>query len=162
MSLNRQQSLGVFVISIFFALALKIIPLPGFFSLINPDWVLLTLIYWSITTPERTGVISAWTIGILTDVLTGRLLGQYALAYSLANYFCIKNHQRLKRFPLFQQVLFIFFLQLLTNLLIFWTENIHSATRFTSAFWLPIISGTLFWPIIYFILGQIQAPKKQR
>jgi rod shape-determining protein MreD len=160
MSLNKPQGLGIFVISIFFASALKIVPLPDFFSKINPDWVLLTLIYWSITTPERTGVFSAWTIGLLTDVLTGRLLGQYALAYSLANYLCIKNHQLLKRFPLLQQVLFIFFLQLLTNLLIFWTENIHSTTRFTSAFWLPVISGTLSWPIVYFILGQIRTPRK--
>ncbi len=162
MSRNKQQGLGIFVISIFFAMTLKIAPLPPFFFRINPDWVLLTMIYWALTTPERTGIFSAWAVGLLTDVLTGRLLGQYALSYALAIYFCTKNNQRIRRFPPFQQGLLIFFLQILSQLLIFWTENFHSATRFTSAFWLPVISGTLFWPIVYTLLHQIRAPKKQR
>lgn len=162
MSLNKPQGLGIFFFTLFVAMALKITPFPDFFSGFNPDWVLLTMIYWSITTPERTGIFSAWTVGLLTDVLTGRLLGQYALAYPLAIYFCIKNHHRLKQFPLFQQGLLIFFVQLLSQLLIFWTENFHNATQFTSAFWWPTISGTLFWPIVYALLSQIRAPKKQR
>ncbi len=162
MSLNKPQGLGIFIFTIFVAMALKIAPFPAFFSELNPDWVLLTLIYWSITTPERTGIISAWTVGLLTDVLTGRLLGQYALAYPLAIYFCAKNHHRLRRFPLFQQGLLIFFVQFLSQLLIFWTENFHSATRFTSAFWWPVISGTLFWPIVYSILSLVRVPRKLR
>jgi rod shape-determining protein MreD len=160
MSLNKPQSLGIFFISIFFAMLLKIAPLSPFFSRINPDWVLLTMIYWTLTAPRRTGVFSAWSVGLLTDVLTGRLLGQYALSYSIAIYFCSKNNQLVKRFPLIQQGLLIFFLQLLSQLLIFWTENFHSATRFTSAFWSPVITGTLFWPIVYTLLSQIRPPKK--
>lgn len=162
MPLNKPQGLGVFVISLFFAMALKIAPLPVYISRISPDWVLLILIYWSITTPERTGIFSAWTVGLLTDVLTGRLLGQYALAYPLAIYFCTKNQHRLKRFPLFQQGLLILFVQLLSQLLLFWTENFHSTTHFSSDFWWPAISGTLFWPIVYILLSQIRVPRKQR
>ena len=92
MSLNKPQSLGFFFLSIFISMALRIAPWPAFFEQINPDWILLTLIYWALATPDRTGILSAWGIGLITDVLTGRALGQYALAYPLAIYFCIKKH----------------------------------------------------------------------
>jgi rod shape-determining protein MreD len=161
MSLNKPQSLGFFFLSMFFSMALRIAPWPPFFAQINPDWILLTLIYWALATPDRTGILSAWCIGLITDILTGRALGQYALAYPLAIYFCIKKHKRLRQFPLFQQALFIFIIQLLSQLLIFWTENFLNPTQFTAKFWWPVFTGTLAWPLVFTVLRHIRVPKTQ-
>ena len=142
-----KNNYGYFVLSIILAMALRILPLPTSLDTINPDWVLLVLLYWVMTTPERCGVLNAWVIGLLVDVLTGRLLGQYALAYALACYVCIKL-KRLQHHALLQQSIIIFMILSLSQVMLFWTENIQSPTAFQIAFWLPVITGTLCWPLV--------------
>lgn len=137
-------------------MCLRIAPWPGFLVGINPDWVLLVLIYWAIAIPERVGIFHAWTVGLLTDVLTGRVFGQYALAYSLVIYCCLMLHKRLRQFPLPQQALYIFFCLLFTEILLFWLKNIQQPSQLHASFWLPILTGTVCWPLIYKTLRRIR------
>lgn len=137
-------------------MCLKIMPLPDYLSRLNPDWVLLTLIYWTLAVPERMGVFNAWLVGIVVDVLTGRLLGQQALIYALASFTSLKFHRRLRQYPLPQQSLFIFCNLLFAQIMVFWIENINSLTEFTMTFWMPVITGTLLWPLIYLSLRFIR------
>jgi len=121
------------IISLILAMCLRIAPWPGDMAAFNPDWVLLFLIYWALAQPEHVGIFHAWVFGILVDVLTGRLLGQYALAYSIIVYICLKLHKRLRQFPFFQQGLFVFFCLLLSQLLLFFVKKPSksgSASRF--------------------------------
>ncbi|MGZ8185770.1 MAG: rod shape-determining protein MreD [Methylobacter sp.] len=138
------------------AMCLRIAPLPGFVASLNPDWVLLALIYWTLAVPERVGIFHAWTFGLLTDVLTGRLFGQYALAYSLVIYICLQLHRRLRQFPIVQQGLFIFFCLLLSQLLLFWIKNLQHPSQLQASFWLPVFTGTLCWPLVYTVLRFIR------
>jgi rod shape-determining protein MreD len=147
------------ILTLLAAMAFKIAPFPGIFGLINPDWVLLTLIYWSLAVPERVGIFHAWTFGLLTDVLTGRLFGQYALAYSLVIYICLSLHKRLRQFPLVQQALFIFFCLLLSQLLLFFIKNYQQPIALKSVIWLPVIFGTICWPLVYTLLRFVRLSK---
>lgn len=144
------------------AMCLRIVPWPGFLININPDWVLLVLIYWSIAIPERIGIFHAWTIGLLTDVLTGRVFGQYALAYTLIIYFCLMLHKRLRQFPLPQQGLFIFFCLLFSQMLLFWLKNIQQPAELHTSFWLPVFVGTLCWPLVYMALRRIRLSRRTK
>jgi len=146
---NSYYGFGRIILTIVLAMGLRIAPLPGIIAAFNPDWVLLILIYWSLALPERVGIFHAWTFGLLTDVLTGRLLGQYALAYSIVIYICLKLHKRLRQFPIFQQGLFIFFCLLLSQLLLFFIKNLQHPAQLHSTFWLPVFTGTLCWPVVY-------------
>ncbi|MFW5443852.1 MAG: rod shape-determining protein MreD [Methylococcaceae bacterium] len=139
---------GYFV-TLMLAMCLKIIPLPHILISINPDWVLLALIYWTLETPEKVGVFNAMVVGILVDVLTGRLLGQHALIYVLISFTCLKLHKRLRHYPLPQKSLFIFVCLLFSQMLVFWIENIQTPTEFTWLVWLSVLTGTLFWPLVY-------------
>lgn len=130
-------------------MCLRVAPFPHLVNIINPDWVLLVLIYWALMLPYRKGVFNAWAIGLLTDVLMGRTLGEYALIYALIGYFSIKLHKRLRQFPLIQQSGFIFACLLSAQLLVFLIENIQSPTVFSAIFWLPVVTGTLSWPLIH-------------
>ncbi len=152
---NRQNNLGYFV-TLFLAMSLKILPLPEFLSRLNPDWVLLTLIYWTLAVPEKVGVFNAWVVGILVDVLTGRVLGQQALIYALTSYTSLKLHKRLRQYPVYQQSLFVFLCLFFSQMMVFWIENIQGTTEFTLVFWMPVLVGTLFWPLIYLILRFIR------
>jgi len=122
----------------------------------NPDWIALAMIYWCIALPERFGVFTAWTVGLLTDVLTGRLLGQYALIYALIAYFSIKEHRRLRQFPVLQQCVFVFFSLLGSQSIIFGTESMQAGNRLPLAFWYPVFSGTLAWPLVFWLLRYIR------
>jgi rod shape-determining protein MreD len=134
-------------------------PISGDVAMLNPDWVLLALVYWTLILPERVGIFHAWSFGLLTDVLTGRLLGQYALAYSLVIYICLKFHKRLRQFPFFQQGLFIFFCLLLSQLLLFFIKNLQHPAQLHATFWLPVFTGTLIWPLVYGLLRFVSSFK---
>lgn len=162
MSLNNPFSLIRYLITIVIAMCLKIAPWPDFINNFNPDWILLVLIYWTLAAPERVGIFNGLLIGLLTDVLTGRILGQHALTYSLVTYFCLILHKRLRHYPLFQQGLFIFICLLISQLLIFWIENTQSSTSFNNSFWLPIMTGTFGWPIVYSTLRFVRQYRRPR
>jgi rod shape-determining protein MreD len=143
---SNQQS---FVLTLLLAMCLRVAPVPYPFNMFNPDWILLILIYWSLMLPYRKGIFSAWSVGLLTDVLMGRTLGEYALIYAVVSYLCIILHKRLRQFPLMQQSFFIFFCVLFAQVVTFLLENIQRATPFSAAFWIPVITGTLCWSLIH-------------
>ncbi len=149
MRLNNHVSYFRIILTLALAMCLRVVPLSEEMALLNPDWVLLVLVYWALNLPERVGIFHAWTFGLLTDVLTGRLLGQYALAYSLIIYMCLKFHNRLRQFPFFQQGLFIFFCLLLSQLLLFFIKNLQHPAQLHASFWLPVFTGTICWPLVY-------------
>lgn len=124
---------------------------------LNPDWIALVLIYWCIALPERFGVFTAFLVGLLTDVLTGRLLGQYALTYVLISYLSIKQHRRLRQFPVIQQCLFVMLCLFGERSLIFGIEIMQAAAnRLPLSFWYPVMSGALVWPLVFFMLRAIR------
>ena len=162
MQLNNYTGFFRILLTLILAMCLRIAPLPGVIAAFNPDWVLLTLIYWSLAAPERVGIFHAWTFGLLADVLTGRLLGQYALAYSLVIFICLKLHKRLRQFPVFQQGLFIFFCLLLSQLLLFLIKNFQHPAQLHPSFWLPVFTGTACWPLVYTVLRFIRKSRLLR
>jgi len=150
--MNMPYGYSKIILTMILAMCLRILPLSSESAVYNPDWVLLVLIYWSLAVPETVGIFTAWTFGLFSDVLTGQLIGQHALAYSLVVYICLKLHKRIRQFPLLQQEVFIFFCLLLSQLLLFLVKNLLHPAQLHSTFWLPVFTGTLFWPLIYTVL----------
>ncbi|MDD5033252.1 MAG: rod shape-determining protein MreD [Methylococcaceae bacterium] len=138
------------------AIILRIISLPQEFFLYNPDWVLLFLIYWAMAIPERVGVGYAWCTGLLTDALTGRMLGQHALAYAVVSYLCVRMHQRLRLYPFSQQSFSVLMFLLLSQLLIFWTQSIKAVNAIGLVYWLPSLVGALIWPAVLVTLRRVR------
>jgi rod shape-determining protein MreD len=149
---NKNLDILGYIVSILLAMCLNIISFPLWLNHLNPDWVLLVLIYWAMATPEKIGVINAWVIGVLVDVLTGCLLGQHALAYALIIYTCLNLHRRIRHYLIPQQSLFVFFCLLLFYILMFLIENLEGYVESNINFWLPIFTGPLVWPIICLLL----------
>lgn len=146
----QSRSVAALVVwtSLVVAMALRVLPLPTEWFFYNPDWVLLFLIYWAMAIPERVGVGCAWSAGLFADALTGRMLGQHALAYAVAIYLCLKLHRQLRLYPVYQQTFSVLLLLLLAQLLVFWTQNITAASSVGIAYWQPSLTGALVWPAI--------------
>ena len=78
---------GLWVIALTFvvAMVLAIVHLPDSVPVelgyLRPEWVVLVLIYWVIALPRRVGILVAWSVGLIVDVLLGSLLGQHGIAF---------------------------------------------------------------------------------
>jgi len=143
------------IISIVVALMLAIAPLPGWAEPYRPDWVALTLIYWSMTLPQTYGVGSAWLVGLVLDVAQGTLLGQHALALSLVIYITVKFHLQLRQFPLLQLSATVFAMLALHQFILFWINGVVGVNSPAETYWGPVISGTLIWPLLTMLLAGI-------
>ncbi|MFA7386454.1 MAG: rod shape-determining protein MreD, partial [Thiohalobacteraceae bacterium] len=143
-------------VSLAAALLLTSVPLPDDLRILRPDWVLLVLIYWSMALPHRAGVGTAWLLGLVVDVLTGTLLGQHALAYSLVIFLTLKLHQRLRLYPLWQQALSVLVLLSLGQLLLLWINGMIGRPIQSWLYWLPSLVGALLWPFLFIILRSLR------
>jgi len=136
------------LLSLSLALVLRLLPLPPAIAFLNPDWVILVLMYWCLTQPERFSVGFAFLTGLWVDAATGRLLGQHALIYALIAYGCVRFHTHLRVFPLLQQLTFVLFFLLSSQLVIFFIEILLGKPPLSWVYWLSSLTGTLVWPIV--------------
>ena len=117
-----------------------------------PDFLALTLVFWSVHQPLKVGIGSAFVFGLCMDVHQTALLGQHALAYTVLSYFAITIHRRLLWFTVPSQAM-----QVLP--LFFAAHAIEVAVRMLAGagfagFWLilaPILES-LLWPVISVVL----------
>ena len=144
------------MICIIMALMLAIVPLPALSSPWRPDWVALTLIYWSISMPRTYSVGTAWIVGIVLDVAHGTLLGQHALALAFITYLTARFHLQLRVFPLLQMTATVFALLAMYQFILFWINGIAGTYTATVAYWGPVVSGTLLWPLIQYLFSGIR------
>ena len=151
-ALTRHHGGGIIFFSLAVALLLTSVPLPDDVRILRPDWVLLALIYWSMALPHRVGVGTGWLLGLVVDALTGTLLGQHALAYSLVIFLTLKLHQRLRLYPLWQQALSVLVLLSLGQLLLLWINGMIGRPIHSWLYWLPSLVGALLWPFLFVIL----------
>lgn len=116
-----------------------------------PDFVALTLVFWSIHQPRTVGIGVAFGMGLLMDVHTATLLGENALAYTLISYFAITIHRRVLWFSLMTQALHVFPLFLFSQIIraltqfavngkfpgwLFFTESFVTAALWPIATWI--------------------------
>lgn len=138
-------SVTLIVSSLLAGLALNLLPWMGSALWWRPDFLLVILLYWVIHQPRRLGMGAAWWLGLLTDFMNGAILGQHALAYTVAAFGALLLQRRILNFRLWQQTL-----QVLPLLLIEQLVSILAATFAGHAFsgtqyFLAVASGTLLW-----------------
>lgn len=155
MSSNAATRRVPVLIAIVVALMLAIAPITDSVQPFWPDWVLLTLIYWALTLPRLYGVGVAWLTGLVVDVAQGTLLGQHALAMSAIIYLAARFHLQLRVFPLSQLTLTVAALLGVYQFLLFWINGVAGISVAGAKYWGPVLTGTLVWPLVYWISGLV-------
>jgi rod shape-determining protein MreD len=153
MSKDRSVRPQPVIISMILALMLAIAPMPDWAESFRPDWVAMTLIYWTMNLPRRYGVGWAWVIGLVLDVAQGTLLGQHALALSLVIYVTVTFHLQMRQFPLLQLSLTVCALLALYQFILFWVNGVAGVNTPAVTYWGPVISGSLIWPLLTLMFG---------
>lgn len=145
---QRTVRLQPIIITIIVALMLSIAPVPNWAESFRPDWLALTLIYWSMNSPRRYSVGSAWVVGLVLDVAQGTLLGQHALALCLVIYITVKFHLQLRQFPTLQLTATVFAMLALYRFILFWINGVAGVNAPAITYWGPVISGMILWPLL--------------
>ncbi len=156
MTESRRKSTLILILTFAVSLLLAVMPLPIWAHPLRPQWPLLVLIYWAMAIPERIGIGSAWTLGIVVDLLTSSLLGLHAMGYSIVVYIIIQLHRRIRVFPLWQQAVGIFLLLLLEYFLKIWLLGFTQKIPERESLWISPVISMILWPWIYIVLRDLR------
>lgn len=142
--------------SLLLALLLSVAPMPQFMEIGRPLWLALVLSYWVLALPHRLGMVSAWCLGMVEDVLYGTLLGQNALILTLITFLVLSLQRRLRMFPMWQQSLVLLVVFGLAQLVQLWLNALTGGRPHTLEFVLPALISALLWPWVFAILRGLQ------
>jgi rod shape-determining protein MreD len=157
MNVEKHHGGWVILLSFIFSFMLAIIPLPIWATVWRPDWVEMVLIYWCLAIPQRIGIMTAFHIGIIYDVLHNSLLGQHALFFSFIAYVSIKLHRQIRLFPLWQQAIVIFGLITITHLFnIIINTILGHPPLVVISFIYEGLTSMLLWPWLFIILRDMR------
>ncbi len=156
MTAARPHNVWVIWLSLAAALLLSVAALPRFLEVGRPLWLALCLAYWLLVLPHRIGMVTAWCVGLLADVLNGSLLGLNALVLTLIAFLVLSLHQRLRMFPVWQQSMVLLVVFGLAQLLHLWLNALTGSRPPTLEFVLPALVSALLWPWVSVILRGLQ------
>lgn len=140
--------------SFFVAILLVFVHLPSWAEWIYPQWLIVVLLYWVFTMPQRVNLGVAWVIGCLLDIFFGTPLGEHALTLVLITYFIIQWELKIKLLGFFEKSLIVFSLIVFSQLLPLLLQ-LYFVGR-PGDFW-PILSrafvSTLLWLFVILYFG---------
>ena len=156
MSRDRASRRMPVIMSFIFGLMLTIMPLPDAVAAFRPDWLAMLVIYWAMRLPRTWSVGTAWIVGIVLDASQGTLLGQHALALCCIAFITVRFHLLMRVFPVPQLTATIFPILAIYQFLLFWINGVAGVDAPSIAYWGPVISGTLMWPVMMAVLAGLR------
>ena len=144
------------LLSLLLALSLEVTPLPAELATWRPPWLALTAIYWALAYPRRYGFALAWCAGIVLDVLKGGVLGQHALAMTVATWLTLRFHLRLRVFPIWQQTVAVGAVIAIHQFFVFWVDGVTGGAEPSWQRASPILAAMITWPIVVALLDALR------
>jgi rod shape-determining protein MreD len=144
------------IMSFIFGLMLTIMPLPDAIAAFRPDWLAMLVIFWAMQLPRTGSVGTAWIVGIVLDASQGTLLGQHALALCCVAFITVRFHLLMRVFPVPQLTASVFPILAIYQFLLFWINGVAGVEAPSVAYWGPVISGTLLWPVMMVFLSGLR------
>ena len=133
------------------ALVLTVLPLPPWLDVLRPVFLVLAVLYWSVNAPRAGDIALGFFAGLTLDVFQGPVLGQHALA--LVTYIAVREHQRIRSKPAFQQALFVFGALAVYEFVLFAIDGWSGHPVTSPLRWVHALTGALLWPPVAAILA---------
>jgi rod shape-determining protein MreD len=144
------------LLSLLAALSLEVTPMPADLASWRPPWLALTAIYWALAYPRRYGLALAWFAGLVLDVLKGGVLGQHALAMTIATWLALRFHLRLRVFPIWQQTTAVGALIAVHQFLVFWVDGVTVGAELGWQRATPTFAALIAWPLVVVLLDRVR------
>ncbi len=130
--------------------------MPAWTIWLRPAWVLLVLIYWAMTPLYYLGMGTAWMTGLIVDLLTGTVLGEHALAFTIIIYLVSHMAIRLRMYPLLQQGLSILSFVFLYQFILYCIQGFLGELPTSHLYWLSSLTSVLLWPWLFVLMRDFQ------
>jgi rod shape-determining protein MreD len=158
MSARAVEPRGRVVVTAFVALILTVLPLPEWLAIVRPAFLVLTVLYWSIAAPRAGGLTLGFASGLTLDVFRGAVLGQHALALTTITYVAVREHQRIRSKPAFQQSLIVLPLLGVYEFIVFAIDGWSGHPVGNPLRWIHVATGALVWPFAAALLERSHTP----
>jgi len=146
--------LSTIVASFVGALLLDFLPWPDL--RLVPDFVALVLVFWCVRQPRLVGLGVAWALGLLVDAGNGVLLGEHALAYSLAAFIALWLSRRILWFGPFLQAGHVALILAASQTLVLVVRIVAGDAFPGWAIYVGPLAGALLWPMVSWLLVLLQ------
>ncbi|WP_417547057.1 rod shape-determining protein MreD [Marinobacter segnicrescens] len=148
-------SYPVMFLSILLALVASISLFPQGWFEFRPEWLALVVFYWTYRAPAQFGILTAWVLGLLLDVLEATPLGVNGLAIAVVAFLVLTVHQRLRMFPLIQQSIIVFLLVGINQMLVHFIKQILGAETSGFAYLWPAVTSAGLWLVLCPLLDKL-------
>lgn len=148
-------SYPLFALTVVLALVLSISWFPvGWFEF-RPEWLGLIVFYWTFRAPAQFGIVMAWCLGLLLDILESTPLGVNAMAMALIAFLVLTVHHRLRMYPLPQQCLMVFLLVGINQMLVYFVKQLFGADTPGFSYLWPALTSAVAWPFVSGLLDSL-------
>lgn len=158
--MNPTQGGWLILLTVAGAMALAVMHLPEtwpqWLGWLRPAWVAMVIFYWVMELPHRIGLIAAWVIGTLLDVLIAEPLGLNGLILAAITYVAWRFYERLRMYSVFQQCGVVFLLVLGAELLRGLVLNLVSDHAWSWGILVPPAASLLLWPFVALLLMRLR------
>jgi rod shape-determining protein MreD len=156
---RHRDSRGVLLLTVVVALVLSVLPLPSWLSAVRPAFLVLTVMYWSIAAPRLGGIALGFLAGLALDVFHGAVLGQNALALCAITYVAVREHQKIRLKPAFQQALIMLGALVAYEFILFAIDGWTGHPNTSALRWIHTVTGALIWPLVVAVLDRVRGAR---
>lgn len=143
----RNSKLKTVYLSLLAAYICILFPWSGMALSLRPDFMLLVILFWLLRAPNLCNVGTAWFMGLFMDLAMGGFFGQCALAYAITAFFAVIYQRRLVLFSKTQQLVYVFLLLLLSQLVLLVLKTFTGTEPVTWSYFLPSVTGAVLWQL---------------
>jgi rod shape-determining protein MreD len=156
---RTQDSFGRVLLTVVVALVLTVLPLPAWLGAVRPAFLVITVLYWSIAAPRVGGIGLGFVSGLALDVFGGAVLGQHALALTAITYVIVREHQKIRLKPAFQQALIMLGALVAYEFILFAIDGWTGHPMTSPLRWIHTLTGALIWPLASAVLDRVRGTR---
>lgn len=158
--MNPTQGGWLILLTVAAAMVLAVVHVPEtwpqWLGWLRPAWVALVIFYWVMELPHRIGLIAAWVIGLLVDVLQAEPLGLNGVLLAGITYVAWRFYERLRMYSVVQQCGVVFLLVLGSELIRLLVLDLVANRGWSWGVLLPALISMLLWPFVAVLLGRLR------
>ena len=125
---------------------------PEWLDWLRPGWMIMVMLFWVKELPHRIGLISAWILGFLVDIILAEPLGLNGLILATVTYIAWSFHERLRMYSVVQQAAVVMVLMWAGDLLRLAVHNIAAVAAFSWVLFVPGLVSAALWPLLAEVL----------
>jgi rod shape-determining protein MreD len=158
--MNPTQGGWLILLTLVVAMVLAIVHVPEtwhqWLGWLRPAWVALVIFYWVMELPQRMGLIAAWVLGALVDVLQAEPLGLNGVILAGITYVTWRFYERLRMYSVVQQSAVVFLLVAGAEVIRVVVMDLVADRGLSWGIFGPAVTSMLLWPLVALALTQLR------